>query len=343
MTEDNQSPETNGNSNNEASAQNGSAPSDGRSGDATQVAGSSRDNVDTSATIAGAPKKVPEAVKEAWRVEKDHGSITRLLTRKGDAVDMSFARGGLGRAFLNLILLVLIFGITGAGIVQYQYEASDTTLERKRLKRQALEEGHLRHQQKKQKSYGILRVESTPDRALVRLQVIDKKGMTSDIDLGKGDAPKSAAGGAIAAANAAKGVKQPKLTPMNIMNLDISKIYVISVEKEGYLPDSFVVGGKHIWIKDSGSGEYKFVKNVEMYAAPCEYWFLYDAEKREEVRYPQNGECEKHYSQATKRQVAVTECTCKAIVPGSEEAEAGKDGEKKAGSVPVKVKVVPAK
>ena len=173
--------------------------------------------------------------------------------------------------------------------------------------------------------------------------MIDKKGLASEIDLGKGDAPKNAAGGAVAVANAAKGVKQPKLTPMNIMNLDISKIYVISVEKEGYEPDSFVVGGKHIWTKDGGSGEYKFVKNVEMFAAPCEYWFLYDAEKREEVRYPQNGGCEKHYAEATKRQVAVTECTCKAITPGSEgESEEGKDGKDKAGSVPGKVKVVPA-
>jgi len=284
-----------------------------------------------------------------WPVEKDHGSVTRMLTGGDENVDMSYARRGMGRAFLNFLLLLLIFGVTGAGMWRYQYEASDTTLERKRLKREGQEEGHLRLQQKKQKKYGVLRVESTPDRALVRLQVIDHSGKSTDIALDKNDNPESAGTAAVAAAEKAKGVRQPKLTPMNIMNLDISKIYVITVEKEGYETDSFVVGGKHIWTKDATSGEYKFVKNAELFAAPCEYWFLYDAEKREEVRYPFNGECEKHYADATKRQVAVTECTCKAIVPGEEGKEgeegegADKDATKKTGAVPGKVKVVPVK
>ena len=255
-----------------------------------------------------------------WPVEKDHGSVTRMLTRQGDDVDLSGAGGGMGRALLNLILVTLIAGVTGVGIVQYEYEASDKTLERKSLKRQALEEGHLRLQQKKQKSYGILRVESTPDRASVRMQVMDVGGAASDVDLNQGE-EKTAGEAAVAATQKKNGIKQPKLTPMNIMNLDISKVYMITVEREGYLPYSYVVGGKHIWTKDGSSGEYKFVKNVELFAAPCEYWFLYDAEKKEELQFPENGPCEKHYTEATKRQVAVTECTCKMLAPGQEKAD----------------------
>jgi hypothetical protein len=341
MTEDNQTPDESVKANEEAETVTESdAPEATANADAAEV-----ETATAKQEPAPAPKKAqapPTGAQETfvyWPVEKDHGSVSRMLTRKGDAVDMSVERAGMGKAFMNLILLVLIFGVTGAGVVQYQYEASDKTLERKRLKRQALEEGHLRLQQKKQKSYGILRVESTPDRAAVRLQISDHSGNTSDIDLNKGDKPASATDAALAAANEAKGMKQSKLTPMNIMNLDISKVYTITVEREGYLTDSFVVGGKHIWTKDGGSGEYKFVKNVEMFAAPCEYWFLYDAEKREEVQFPLNGPCEKHYADATKRQIAVTECTCKMAVPGAE----GADEEGKKDGAPGKVKVVPAK
>ena len=275
------------------------------------------DKAEEATTIESSAKASSGETFEYWPVEKDHGSVTRMLTRPSDDIDLSDASGGRGRAFVNLVLLVLLVGVTGIGMVQYDYEASDLTLERKRLKRVALEENHTRLQAKKQKSYGVLRVESTPDRASVTMRVMDASGAASEVDLNQGET-KSAGEAAIAAASKANGIKQPRLTPMNILNLDISKVYMITVEREGYLPYSYVVGGKHIWTKDGTSGEYKFVKNAELFAAPCEYWFLYDAEQKEELQFPENGPCEKHYQEASKRQVAVTECACKRIPPGQE-------------------------
>ena len=135
------------------------------------------------------------------------------------------------------------------------------------------------------------------------MRVMDASGAASEVDLNQGET-KSAGEAAVAAASKANGIKQPRLTPMNILNLDISKVYMITVEREGYLPYSYVVGGKHIWTKDGTSGEYKFVKNAELFAAPCEYWFLYDRNKRKSFN-SRNGPCEKHYQEASKRRVAV--------------------------------------
>ena len=104
---------------------------------------------------------------------------------------------------MNLVLLVLLVGVTGVGMVQYDYEASDPTLERKRLKRVALEENHTRLQAKKQRATAYYE-ESTPDRATVTMRVMDASGAASEVDLNQGET-KSAGEAAVAAASKANG------------------------------------------------------------------------------------------------------------------------------------------
>jgi len=282
-----------------------------------------------------------------WPVEDDHGSITRLLTGAADKevdiedYDHDAAAGG-GSTTLNLVLMLLIMAATGVGIWQLVKVSSPETLAAKSEARKALEEAHLAEQLAKQKKYGVLRIESEPPQAVVIkdgeklvAEVAAATAPPEDDAPADGKAPEAPADGKDAKGTPKAPEKAPEtptappadgkaeapptdgaattkvgMTPMNIMNLDISKTYTIRLEKDGYEPFEFSIA-EHLWTKDPTTGEYKFFKPVELTPINCEYWFLYNAKKRREVKFEQKADCFTHYEESLSQQVSVTECVCK--------------------------------
>ena len=124
--------------------------------------------------------------------------------------------------------------------------------------------------------------------------------------------------------------------------MDIQKVYKFKIEKPGYESYEFNVA-EHLWTKDNSSGEYKYYKKIELNPINCEYWFLYDARQRRELKFTDlseeeiaklkkaaakakkkakgkknagaaeleiptaKSECQKHYDNAIARQISVTE------------------------------------
>ncbi len=294
-----------------------------------------------------------------WPVEKDHGSVTRMLTQDAPDVDLSDEEEVSGGG-MNLVLVLLIIAAVVGGVFQLRIVSSAEALEAKRIERIAKEEAFLKEQLAKQKKYGVLRIESNPSQAVVvkdgeAIQVEVMPTAAAAVPAG-GDAPPApgaaapakapaaatptpaapAAPAAPATAGAAGGVKAG-MTPMNIMNLDIAQTYKFRVEKAGYESFEFSIA-EHLWTKDPTTNEYKFFKSIELTPINCEYWFLYDAKQRREMKFPgkctkkpektcstdddckDNGPCDSapgkaeciaHYDNAVARGTAVTDCTCK--------------------------------
>ena len=150
--------------------------------DETFTGDETNDVVDTAAS-AEPPKAPPPApavsnsddMTPLWRVEKDHGSVTRLLTRQADDVDLSVEKASGGRAVFNLVLVLLILGVTGYSVKLYQYHSAESTLDRKRQVNEALEEVDLRTQQKSMPKFGNMRIESTEQYSDLEI-VIMKRG-----------------------------------------------------------------------------------------------------------------------------------------------------------------------
>lgn len=292
------------------------------------------------------PPDYDRVAAKLWPVEDDHGSVTRMLTQAAEReVDLAEAADEANRSgsnTLNLILLVLIIAATGVGIWQFRRVSAPETLAAKAAEREALEQQHLSEQLAKQKKYGVLRIESEPPQAVV---IKDGEKLVAEVaaavapppaegapaagaegtpavgtpaatPAAGGDKPATppAAGSEGAPAAGAEGAPATKqlvgMTPMNIMNLDISQQYTIRLEKEGYEPFEFSVA-EHLWVKDPTTSEYKFFKAAELTPINCEYYFLYDAKKRREVQFKDKAECLTHYDEAVNQQVSVTECVCK--------------------------------
>ncbi|MEE2789607.1 MAG: hypothetical protein VX589_19870 [Myxococcota bacterium] len=308
-------------------------------------------------------------VFQAWPVEKDHGSARRMLLADAERTDISVKRQGGG--LVNFALAILIVGATGAGIWQLTIVSSAEALEAKRQEREAVEKAHMEEMLKKQKKYGVLRIESVPDQAIVVKDdekiMVAKAQPAAPTDAANpapaaadGTAAEGAAPAAEPAPTGGGGQSRAGTTPMNLMNMDIQQVYKFKVEKPGYESYEFNVA-EHLWTKDNSSGEYKYYKKIELNPINCEYWFLYDARQRRELKFmdPTEAEieklkkaaakakkkakgkktaqaaapleipsaksdCQKHYDNAIARQISVTECTCK--IP---EEQPG--GEKKAG------------
>ena len=71
---------------------------------------------------------------------------------------------------------------------------------------------------------------------------------------------------------------------MNLMNMDIKQVYKFRIDKPGYESYEFNVA-EHLWTKDNSSGEYKYYKLIELNPVNCEYWYLYDAKLRKELKF----------------------------------------------------------
>ena len=180
---------------------------------------------------------------QAWPCDPDHRSARDVLLGRGAkdpstvVLDEEIEKSG---SALNLILLILFLGVAGVGIWQFRSVSSPEALAAKQAAREAMEKAHLEEQMAKQKKYGILRIESSPAQATVYKdgeKIVTKKADTGEELVGK--------------------------TPMNMMDLDISQTFQIKVELEGHDPFEFAVA-PHLWTKDAASGEYKFIKMIEL-------------------------------------------------------------------------------
>lgn len=253
--------------------------------EAYSEAESSTDDAERTVEDRGATKE-PKAFV-GWPVDRDHGSARDLLLNRGkENVDLADEGAGGGRA-INLVLLVLLLATAGVGVWQFRAVSSPEALAAKRAEREEAEQRHLEEQLAKQKKYGVLRIESEPAQAEVF-----KDGQK------------------IVTTNAETGEEIVGMTPINMMDMDIAQTYKIRLEKVGYEPFEFAVA-EHLWTKDTTSGEYKFFKMVEMTPIFCEYWFLYDAKQKRELKFDDKTKCLEHYDDAVAKQVSVTECTCK--------------------------------
>jgi hypothetical protein len=274
------------------------------SAQAQGASGSDDSVVPTSKTAHG---RILRAEFLAWPCEPDHGSATAVLTGAGagSANDIvldeedDVKKGGA----MNFVLLLLIAGAAIAGGWQLGVVSSPETLAAKKAEKAAIEQAYLEEQMAKQKKYGVLRIESNPPQA----------------DVSK-DAEK------LTLKNEATGEEVVVRTPANLMDLDIAQSYKIRIEKEGYESFDFFVA-EHLWTKDSGSGEYKFFKAVELTPNLCEYYFLYDAKKKRELKFDDKATCLEHFEGAMAKGTSVTDCTCK-IPPEGWEPPVKKDDKK---------------
>jgi|JI10StandDraft_1071094.scaffolds.fasta_scaffold13807_2 hypothetical protein len=226
----------------------------------------------------------------AWPVSPDHKSARDVLLGKGakDAstivLDEEEKRSNTA---LNIVLLLLFIGVAVGGGYQMWRVGSPQALAAKKAAREAMEKAFMEEQLSKQKKYGVLRIESNPPQAIVFKD--GEKMMTKKAETGEDIVV---------------------TTPTNMMDLDISQTFQIRIEMEGHDPFDFSVA-PHIWTKDSATGEYKFIKMVELTPNICEHWFLYDAKKRKEVQFLEKSECTTYFDEASNQGVSVTECTCK--------------------------------
>jgi hypothetical protein len=256
---------------------------------------------------AKTPRNAPREFRP-WPIEDDHGSARDVLLGKGasEVADLGDDDFKSAKSGLNLILLILLLGVAGVGIWQFQRVSSQETLDAKRMAREAAEQAHLEKQQEMQKKYGILRIETNPPQAVVFKD-------------GEKIVTKNAAGEELAGK-----------TPMNMMDLDIAQTFKIKVELDGYDPFEFGVA-PHLWTKDAGSGEYKFFKLIDLTPNICEYWFLYDAKARKELKFDEKVVCMEHFDGASAKGTSVTECTCKIPPEGWTPPEKKGDKDKKKG------------
>lgn len=236
-----------------------------------------------------------------WPVDPEHESVTDMLMGAGGDPDVIIADdpepGLRRRGVLNLILVVLVVGAAAGGGYGLALVSSEEALAAKKAAALEAEQQHLEEQLAKQKKYGVLRIESNPPQAIVLQDgekiVVKGEALAGDAGVGQGDA----------------GVgEMVVMTPTTIQNLDISQTYKFRLEKDGYEPFEFAVS-EHLWTKEGE--EYKLFKLVDLIPVNCEYWFLYDAKKKREMKFEDQASCLEYHDTAAQKQVTVTECTCK--------------------------------
>ena len=242
-------------------------------------------------------------IRSKWPVDDDHQSATEILAGEEDIrdVDLSGDEFRSQGTAVNLFLVFLLIASLGGGAYGIRIYGSAEALEAKRMEKEEQEKKFNDEQLAKQKKYGLLRIESTPPQA-----VVAKNGEK------------------IVVKNEETGEELVAMTPMNMMNLDIKETFMIRLEVGGHEPYEFGVA-EHLWTKNSETGEYKMFKAVELVPINCEYWFLYDAQKKKEVKFEDRGTCSGYHDDAMANQAIVTTCACKP----SEVAADGEEVEEK--------------
>ncbi|MBU0553856.1 hypothetical protein KKF91_09625 [Myxococcota bacterium] len=270
---------------------------------------------DDEAVGDGAPPRFTKKPFIPWPVEPDHSSAKQMLMQ-GEEVDLNEVledqKLEAGSNGMNFVLLLLVLITSGAGIFQLRNVSNPDILEAKRAAAAEEEQAHIEEQLKLKKTYGTLNIDSIPQQA-----VIYKREKTSDQGAQPDFKPiesKKKTGETVRA-----------LTPLILKDMDVAKIYEFRLEAEGYLPYTFHVA-KHIWTNEGG--DLKFIKQVDMTAMACEYWFLYDSEKKEEQKFDDKPKCNVYFDEAKAKSVTVTDCTCKELPEGVEPGEK-KDEKKK--------------
>ncbi len=263
--------------------------------------------VDDDLSLAERKAQAKKRQFEPWPVEPDHSSACDLLMKEGKPVDLSADFENARPKTINFVLLILIAAVGGLGAWQFYKVSSPEALATKQAAKDEAEQRSLEEQLAKQKKYGILRIESTP----------------AQVDIVNASAADLSLGAFVCKPNEKCVIKNDETgedivvrTPANLLNMEISQVYQLRLEKDGYEPFEFAVA-EHLWTKDT-TGEYKFFKAVELTPTTCEYWFLYDAKRKQELKFDDRALCLEHYDDAVSQQVSVTDCTCKIPPEGTE-------------------------
>lgn len=244
-----------------------------------------------------------------WPVDPDHESVTDMLMGAGGdpegeqsfITDEELTGGGGG--IINLLLFVLVLGALGGGAFMLWKVSAPEAIAAKKAEKEAAEKKFLEEQLAKQKKYGILRIESNPDQAVIYKN--GEKIVVKDPETGEDLVAK---------------------TPTNMQDMDISETYKFRLELDGYEPYEFSVA-EHIWTKDDTTGDYKLARIIDLVPINCEYYFLYDAKKRKEQRFEDKGTCAQYHDEAVAKGNQVTDCVCK-VPPEGATADGAKDEKK---------------
>lgn len=234
-----------------------------------------------------------------WPVDKDHESVTDMLMGAGGdpedvkefVSDEELTSGG---GIINLFLFILVIAAIGGGAYVLMKVSSPEAIAAKRAEKKRIEEEHLAKQLAMQKKYGILRIESNPEQAVIYKN--GEKIITKDPETGEDLVAK---------------------TPTNMLDMDIGETYKFRLELEGYEPYEFSVA-EHIWTKDDATGDYKLARIIDLVPINCEYYFLYDAKAKREKKFDDKGSCATYHDEAVAKGNQVTDCVCKVPPEGAE-------------------------
>ena len=199
-----------------------------------------------------------------------------------------------------LIFLALIACVAGGFFALAKLSSTEARDERRQINI-AIEEAHMKEQLAKLKRFGNLRIETNPPGAVI----------VQDKDPAKCVKP-----------NAATGTNEPCLTPLDISNLDVSKVYEFDITMTNHESYNFKVA-EHLWSKQQNAEDYSFFTQIDLIPNACEYWFTYDGKLKKEVQFKgltSQPDCKKYKADATQKGSTVTDCTCKVLPPGAPSA-----------------------
>ncbi len=243
-----------------------------------------------------------------WPIDPDHQTAADLLSKQVSDKDFSFDNlnnetpeiaihhSNKGLNFL-LFLLVAIVGVAGTFTIGYY--SSPNREARMKEDAECKVEANTLEQLTKQKSYGSLRIESTPTQAKVSKSEDGGKTFTTI----RGKTP--------------EGSEIDVLTPATLNNLDINVDYIFKVELEGHHTETVIIS-RYQWILDGATGAYRFQKTVSLTPKDCTAWYTYNWNSGKSQQFDTAEKCEAEYKKDTAESTACR-CLAKAYVPPTAE------------------------
>jgi hypothetical protein len=243
-----------------------------------------------------------------WPIDPNHQTAADLLSKQVSDRDFTFDNlnnetpeiavhhSNKGLNFL-LFLLVVVVGVAGTFTIGYY--SSPNREARMKEDAECKVEANTLEQLTKQKSYGSLRIESTPTQAKVSKS--EDGGKTFATIRGK----------------TPEGTEIDVLTPATLNNLDINVDYIFKVELEGHHTETVIIS-RYQWILDGATGAYRFQKTVSLTPKDCTAWYTYNWNSGKSQQFDTAEKCEAEYKKDTAESTACR-CLAKAYVPPTAE------------------------
>ena len=243
-----------------------------------------------------------------WPIDPEHQSAADLLSKEVSDKDFSFENLGNetpeiavhhSNKGLNFLLFLLVAVVGVAGTFTIGYYSSPNREARMKEDAECKVEANTLEQLTKQKSYGSLRIESTPTQAKVSKS---EDGGKTFVTI-RGKTP--------------EGTEIDVLTPATLNNLDINVDYIFKVELEGHLTETIIIS-RYQWILDGATGAYRFQKTVNLTPKDCTAWYTFNWNTSKSQQFDTAEKCDAEFK---KDAVESTACRClaKAYVPPTAE------------------------